>query len=191
MATKKKAKKKTTTKKRKKVVEDSVSSKENALETKSAQKAHKATYIALTQKQIGLLQGLAYIGVTQKDAAIELGISLATLERRLVDQEGVAEAWYTGKTKRKIKFYKTGFDIAVQDKNDRMLRFFLSSEYGLREREPRQTNVNLVNQVSTGADPKGEVIDVTPKQRFIEHLANLSEEQLEEMAKRKTPIIDS
>ena len=109
----------------------------------------------------------------------------------MVDQEGVAEAWYRGKTKRKIKMFKTASDMVFVDKSERMTRFFLSAEYGLREREPRQTNVNLLNQNVSVDAPKGEMIDVTPKQRFIEHLSNLSEDQLKELAERKTPIIDS
>ena len=155
-----------------------------AKKAKASGKDHGATII-LTPKQEGTLEALIGMGLSLEACALELGISKATLERRIVDTPEIREVVRRGRVRAEARVVQTAYQMATGTKNrkadPRMTRYWLNCRAGWKEREGIQIQ-NLYNK---------EAIDVTPQQRFVKKLETMSPDEVRKMLEKKTPIIDS
>ena len=84
-------------------------------------------------QDISKLKTLAGLGMSVENMAHVLGMSKATLERRMNDQEGVAEAIEKGRAEASAAVRSTAFKMATSGKCPAMTIFWLKCRERWRE----------------------------------------------------------
>jgi len=88
--------------------------------------------VTLTPEMLKMVEQLAFIRLPQDDIAIALGMAPATFEERLKTDDDLQHAIKTGKSRSRVKVFKTLYDSAfgrepVRDDHGNIIRVNLSS----------------------------------------------------------------
>lgn len=87
----------------------------------------------LSDHEIEQASVMAGLGMNMKQIATVIGVSKSTLDRRMKDQKGVAEAIEKGRGESLAKVSKTAFTMATSGKSPVMTIFWLKCKGGWSE----------------------------------------------------------
>ena len=121
--------------------------------------------VILTKEQIQFVENAGRIRLPYHHLATLLGISETTFELILKRQPEVKEAYDLGCAKSSSSYRKTLYDLAVIEKNPRMMEFFGKTMEGLRTTD----RVEL-----TGADGAPIEVSKIPKEERLKRIEALS-----------------
>jgi len=126
----------------------------------------KNSKIVLTKKQLVQLETLSGIGLTIQEIADYLGMSKATLDRRVSEYPEVAESLRVGRSRAQSNVYKAAYDMATDKKHADFTKFYLRSRYNWNEKQEVELS--------------GQVVTMTPEQKFLETLKGMSKDELKD-----------
>ena len=113
----------------------------------------------LTEDEIDKAAKMAGLGMTVTAIGKVLGVSKSTMERRMRDQEGVADAIQKGREQASAKVRATAFNMATSGKCPAMTIFWLKVREGWKE----SVDVNLIPKPTIIEKLDGTVLELGAK----------------------------
>lgn len=87
----------------------------------------------LNEIELQQVEAMAGLALSLNQMAIILGISVASLDRRISDQEGVSEAIERGKAKASMSVRSTAFKMATSGNTPALTIFWLKAQDNWKE----------------------------------------------------------